>query len=409
MVAVAPGGRTVARAARGELSIQAVPDGARRVLRGHGGAILDLSFTADGSALVTASRDGTVRRWPVDPRRLTFGAERGTTFWFVRAGASILTNEKDGRIRLIDVETEESIILVEPTPLREWTSVSVISGGSTVALAEPGNRIFLIDVRNARQRELTLKSGELPTVVMMLPWERYVVALAPDGVHVIDSEGNQRLFGGAGARSLGRSADGKTIVSYGPDGRIQVWYPFAETTAGRTIEHGETPSDVAVSADGTSIAATRGNEVLLYDVQRGTRRDLGGLETAAIAVDISPDGRHVAASSMDGSVRIWSGESDGAGRALGVHQGPVRRLRFGPDGARLVTAGDGDVRLWDVDTGAGRRLVVDGPVDEARFSPDGLWIAVLAGGRIRLFSDDLPTNPRALREWIEQATTVRMP
>ena len=38
------------------------------VLRGHNGAIFDVTFTPDGKHLVSASQDGTVRLWPLDAR-----------------------------------------------------------------------------------------------------------------------------------------------------------------------------------------------------------------------------------------------------------------------------------------------------------------------------------------------------
>jgi WD40 repeat protein/tRNA A-37 threonylcarbamoyl transferase component Bud32 len=81
------------------------------------------------------------------------------------------------------------------------------------------------------------------------------------------------------------------------------------------------------------------------------------------AVDVSPDGRWIAAGCTDGNVQVWdftTGEP--VGPALG-HPGPVEEVRFGPGGRLLVRARKGErpaistpdstfqVRIWDVASG----------------------------------------------------------
>lgn len=65
------------------------------------------------------------------------------------------------------------------------------------------------------------------------------------------------------------------------------------------------------------------------------------------------------------------------------HSGQVTRLRYSPDGSRLVSSSDdGSMRLWD--TESGREIYayrVGGPVGDARFSPDGGLL--LAAGKAR--------------------------
>jgi WD40 repeat protein len=59
------------------------------------------------------------------------------------------------------------------------------------------------------------------------------------------------------------------------------------------------------------------------------------------------------------------------------HTGPVVRVRFSPDGSRLVTAGyDNEARLWDSTTGALLGKMSDGSeVSRVAFSPDGALVA----------------------------------
>ena len=113
------------------------------------------------------------------------------------------------------------------------------------------------------------------------------------------------------------------------------------------------------------------------DVQTGTLiRTLTGHEKHLLAVDYSPDGKILASTSWDRTVRLWDTETGASLRTLEGHtSGGVVDVVFSPDGKTLLSAGiwDKRVRLWDVQTGASIRELKKHThrVSSVAFSPDG--------------------------------------
>jgi WD40 repeat protein len=88
----------------------------------------------------------------------------------------------------------------------------------------------------------------------------------------------------------------------------------------------------------------------VYDMNQGMPiLNLDAHKGRVTGVAYSPDGRTLATSSWDGTVKLWSAED---GKLIASHDSPLGQataLAYAPDGTRLAAAGDtGRVVVWDL-------------------------------------------------------------
>ncbi len=339
--------------------------GTRRLLRtlhGHRGEVWSTALSPSGDLVASGSKDGEVKIWS---SKGTPETESIPGQWvplsFSRDSRYMGALNRQGSVAIINMETRKVVhsLKVESSDERYDRHVVALTDDLT-ALAEalPGGEVR---VRTLGREETALNfnsgSNRLDQLV-----------LAPDSSTIVTVGWRDELAWwdlGDPARPLMRmsgrralfSADGGTLATVTREGHSIIW--DAETRTERVrIEHGGQSfgSSLALSPDGGVLAMTYGiddfeNAVSLWNAVTGEHLGtLPGHKQSIWSVVFSPDGRTLASSSADGSLRLWNVASRRELMSIEEGASSLAHLRFSPDGDYLVGgttpfASSGEIRM----------------------------------------------------------------
>ncbi|MDL4813708.1 protein kinase domain-containing protein [Actinomadura opuntiae] len=273
-------------------------------------------------------------------------------------------------------------------------AVRFLTGGRHLLYGEGRGRLRLWDVhRGESAMSIRAHEGRVRSVDVA-PDGTLVASAGEDGavrawhlpsgaaMYSYGPEGRQRTSFVAVRLGAGPSRSG--VLTLARSGRLHVWDERTMRPRG-TYELSGTwaRGPVELTADGRQAFVRDGGEGLLIDLETGAvRRIAFGAPPSVLR--LAGDGRTVAAA-RDGDIGVWDLETGRRVRTLTGHAGPVGALDFSPDSRSLLSGGsDGAVRLWDLATGRCRRTLLAAesgadPVIHVQFGPGGA--TAMAAGR----------------------------
>ncbi len=373
-------------------------------LRGHIDDIQDISFHPDGTLIASSDRGGIVRVWSIEGEPPGFSEARGGEWlpafqatddrvWslaFSADGSRLVTAGRDGSLRVW--ERPDRTSLVHASDIR-WPCAAFTSDGELVLQETEGWAVWNHRTGEMRKSQPTGRQHG---------W----MAIAPEGQTIVTGheKGILQVWNtAAGVTLQSLSIDVPRVFQLTTDSqgkRLYVTSPDATDVFRWDLETGEAltawpigtfEAAIAASADGRWVAVAVLDEIHLYNALIGTVvHVLRGHTNTPSSFAFSNDGKYLASAGHDRKVMIWHIESGVSVHEIRAHDDKIDVVVFSPDG-RTIASGDrgGVMTLAHVETG---RLLLrvdltqywkdsaarERPLSEVHalcFSPDGFELA----------------------------------
>ena len=346
--ALSPDGRAIAVAIGVDLKVFSLPDGKLAFVKAPGAGFRALRFEADSRAFSAFDEAGVVRRWDA-------GAGRQLGQTDLKAEGSL--SAFDGRLAVI-ADPDKGAAVFDAASGKPVATVKGASSIQALALSPDDRTLALAD------RETTKGSDTLFGVTLYsLPDGKKLKAL-PDAADR--------------PQALAFSADGKAlIVGYGPS-RVRLF----DIASGKTLANTDTTDKgdiygvhgLALFADGHAFAVRNDFALQVRPYPAGKRLQTIKAAYGLNAFDVAKDGRRLALAGDP--VELWSLTGHSPDRKLPIDGEDVDALAFSPDGKRLLIGDEGgELRLFDLDSGALLTTFWAAGSDWAAMAPDGRFVA----------------------------------
>jgi WD40 repeat protein/energy-coupling factor transporter ATP-binding protein EcfA2 len=330
------------------------------LLQGHQNAVLGLTFV-DSGRLVSASMDRTLRLWDTASGvtlRVFQGHQISVSDVAVK-DEHLYSASNDGTVRRWSLQPQPAFTVID-LPGKPY-SAAIAPNGSRVAVgfADGGLRLYALP----DSRLLWEKAGAHKKGISRL-------AFSPDGQQLASASMDNTMklwqtsdgqlvqtFSGhsRSVYAVAFSPDGQTLATASYDGQLGLFRIGEEQGRFHKAHDGDVNS-VAFNTSGKRLVSTGDDGVVrLWDLASWPpvlQQEFPKAGDIVLWAAFSPGGSCIASVGRDGMAHILNARNGQEEQTLIGHENTIYRVAFSPDGGQVATvSGDATVRFWDLTAG----------------------------------------------------------
>lgn len=296
-----------------------VPSTCKHRLQAHGGGCAAILFECNSNKLITGGQDGAVKVWDTD-------------------SGSLISNLRGCLGSVLDL--------------------AITNDNRSVIAASSSNNLYAWDLNSGRvHHTLTGHTDKVCAVDVSKVSSRHVVSSAYDRTikvwDLLKGYCINTIIFHSNCNALCFSMDGQTIFSGHVDGNLRLWDIKSGKLLSEVAAHSLAVTSISLSQNGNVVLTSgRDNSHNLFDVRSlevtGTLKAAGNTVASNWSRScISPDDKHVASGSSDGSVYVWSASKADIVGTLKEHTSSILCCTWSGLGRPLASADkNGVVCIW---------------------------------------------------------------
>ena len=286
-----------------------------KTLTGHNLSVNSASYSPDGTKIVSASGDNTIKIWDANTgtclQTLTGHTNSVYSASYSPDGTKIVSASRDNKIKIWDAIT--GLCLKTLTGHNSSIKSALYSpDGTRIISASWDKTIKIWDVNTG-------------TCLKTLTGHTFYVM------------------------SASYSPDGTRIVSASGDKTIKIWDANTGVCLQTLTGHNNYVYSASYSPDGTRIVSASGDKTIkIWDVNTGTcLKTLTGHTSSVESASYSPDGTRIVSASYDHYIKIWDANTGSCLQTLKGHSSSVNSASYSPDGTKIISASaDKTIKIW---------------------------------------------------------------